>query len=650
MSTFPSRALCVCLFVLGSSTHVMRRGAIIRSSGDIVIMQGSNCRNSTSRTTCNLNFSQFLNSPFTDNIATFQTTPPGLKLKFGEVCMSRNRKIDLVVKSLSDYSSQFAHNKVIGNMFQLNLRSGTQANFSFELVSGETEEPVTVDELIFSVLDLGGSGKVQKRITCPGISSVAGGTGVCQLQPSVFQSWHDGAVSAPKQTGWDYALSIRYEKVTSWNVEFATVGGVTEGENFFLAGASALMPANTMCSRDSETDQLAPCPERPILSPTASPTPVPTPVPTAVPTQVPTALPTTMTTASPTVDPNGKIVAPGTIFAVGQYRHRLFAGRHPMFHSTPQPVAEGMQGMGAGDRHVVFLATNNSAQIVTSYLKVKYGQTKYEGEDRFETVQVGKVTAVDAAGDVSFLVLEDHRLFSIAAKTHSYEDRDVDTTPVHITDDVKAVSTCGHHTFILKNNGHVYSFGKNTEAGVLGDGTRQDRLEPVFIMSGAKQVLARKKQSLILGQDGTVYVTGCPADKSYGVCRDIKEATRPTALKSGIKAMATGNVHTLLVTETGTLLGIGNNQQGQLGITSSDQKEYHQFVEIAHGVQSVAAMGYTSFYLTSAGEVYGMGQNRKYRLGDGTKQSHVWSPKKLMTGVRKIVASAGEDSYAMFLT
>jgi len=169
-------------------------------------------------------------------------------------------------------------------------------------------------------------------------------------------------------------------------------------------------------------------------------------------------------------------------------------------------------------------------------------------------------------------------------------------------------------------------------------------------MSGAKQVLARKKQSLILGQDGTVYVTGCPADKSYGVCRDIKEATRPTALKSGIKAMATGNVHTLLVTETGTLLGIGGNQQGQLGITSSDQKEYHQFVEIAHGVQSVAAMGYTSFYLTSAGEVYGMGQNRKYRLGDGTKQSHVWSPKKLMTGVRKIVASAGEDSYAMFLT
>ena len=59
---------------------------------------------------------------------------------------------------------------------------------------------------------------------------------------------------------------------------------------------------------------------------------------------------------------------------------------------------------------------------------------------------------------------------------------------IDLKNNVKDVINLGLSTFILLKNGDLYSFGANTVAGILGDGTTYDRATPKKILSGVSQI------------------------------------------------------------------------------------------------------------------------------------------------------------------
>ncbi len=62
---------------------------------------------------------------------------------------------------------------------------------------------------------------------------------------------------------------------------------------------------------------------------------------------------------------------------------------------------------------------------------------------------------------------------------------------IDLKNNVKDIINLGLSTFILLKNGDLYSFGANTVAGILGDGTTYDRATPKKILSGVSQISAR---------------------------------------------------------------------------------------------------------------------------------------------------------------
>lgn len=60
---------------------------------------------------------------------------------------------------------------------------------------------------------------------------------------------------------------------------------------------------------------------------------------------------------------------------------------------------------------------------------------------------------------------------------------------IDLKNNVKDIVVLGLSTFVLLKNGDLYSFGANTVAGILGDGTTYDRFTPKKILSNVSEIL-----------------------------------------------------------------------------------------------------------------------------------------------------------------
>lgn len=148
---------------------------------------------------------------------------------------------------------------------------------------------------------------------------------------------------------------------------------------------------------------------------------------------------------------------------------------------------------------------------------------------------------------------------------------------------IKQITTGLSHAVALDSTGKVYTWGDNTAAGQLGNGTMVSSITPVAVTGGA---LAGKT----------------------------------------ITAVAAGFFHTLALDSTGKVYAWGDGTYGQLGNGSSTQQSLPVAVTTS-GVLSgktivaIAAGGRISMALDSNGQLYAWGQNGSGEVGDGTTAS-----------------------------
>ena len=214
----------------------------------------------------------------------------------------------------------------------------------------------------------------------------------------------------------------------------------------------------------------------------------------------------------------------------------------------------------------------------------------------------------------------------------STEDRH---EPVKIMDDVQFVSLGVAHTAAIKTDGSLWSWGDNTWMQ-LGDGTYEDRHEPVKIMDDVQSVSLGAFHSAAIKTDGSLWLWGRNNKGQLGD-GSINDRHEPVKVMDDVQSVALSGEYSAAIKTDGSLWLWGFNDEGQLGDGSTEQR--YVPVKIMDGVQSVALGDQTSAALKTDGSLWLWGRNNKGQLGDGSINDR-HEPVKIMDGVQSVSLGA----------
>ena len=153
------------------------------------------------------------------------------------------------------------------------------------------------------------------------------------------------------------------------------------------------------------------------------------------------------------------------------------------------------------------------------------------------------------------------------------------TTTISATD-IIAVSCGSFHTAILKSDGTVYTFGRNS-SGQLGLGNLTNRASPLQISGNFNDIVAvscGNYHTIILKSDGTAYAFGDNTNRQLGsiLAGSVTSISTPILITENIInsynafqniiAVSCGEDHSTIITSDGIAHSVGLNTYGQLGI------------------------------------------------------------------------------------
>ncbi|MCM8767581.1 MAG: hypothetical protein NC921_02210 [Candidatus Omnitrophica bacterium] len=188
------------------------------------------------------------------------------------------------------------------------------------------------------------------------------------------------------------------------------------------------------------------------------------------------------------------------------------------------------------------------------------------------------------------------------------------------------------HSIALNKDGFVLTWGGNI-SGQLGDLTYNNSNFPVFvkykngkIFNKVIKVVGGWDFSVALREDGTIWTWG---DNKYGQLGDGSTINRnyPVQVKTGLKYLKeiidikAGAFHILALKKDGTVWAWGNNEFGQLGDGTYQNRYYPVKVKKLKNIVKISCGAFHSLAIDKNGNLYSWGKNWKGQLGDGTYQN-----------------------------
>ncbi|WP_018215950.1 RCC1 domain-containing protein [Salinispora vitiensis] len=192
---------------------------------------------------------------------------------------------------------------------------------------------------------------------------------------------------------------------------------------------------------------------------------------------------------------------------------------------------------------------------------------------------------------------------------------------------ITAVAAGQGHSLAVTSTGTMLAWGANS-SGQLGDGTTTTSNTPVAVDLPADTtitaVAAGDRHSLALTSTGTVLAWGLNLTGQLGDGTTTSSNT-PVSVNlpasTTITAVAAGNVHSLALTSTGTMLAWGANLTGQLGDGTTTNSSTPVAVDLPANTTITAVAASSSGHslaVTSTGTMLAWGANFTGQLGDGT--------------------------------
>ena len=215
------------------------------------------------------------------------------------------------------------------------------------------------------------------------------------------------------------------------------------------------------------------------------------------------------------------------------------------------------------------------------------------------------------------------------------------------------------HIIAVKGDGTAWAWGRNSD-GQLGVGDAQDRGLPVQIrkgdgsaLSGVAQVAVGESHSAAVLGDGTLWTWGSNASGQLGDGTLTSRSIPGRVLTSGggeidgVKAVALGSSHSVLLKTEGTVWTWGTNSYGQLGNGTSVSSNRPLQVSGLSGITAVAAGAMSTMALKWDGTVWSWGNNASGQLGDGTTTAR--SRPVAVSGLSTVAAISAGTYHAVAL-
>jgi alpha-tubulin suppressor-like RCC1 family protein len=243
--------------------------------------------------------------------------------------------------------------------------------------------------------------------------------------------------------------------------------------------------------------------------------------------------------------------------------------------------------------------------------------------------------------------------FEKASLSRGYGEATIWKSPLHLVMTAAAflsvtlgqegiISAGDGFTVVICRDGTARAAGDNRQ-GQLGAGSPDSyRATPIQVMqspgvalSNIKAVSAGGRHALFLLEDGTVRAVG---SNSHGQLGDTTTTDRNipvpvlgpnNAPLTNIVAVSAGGLHSLFLAADSTVWAVGYNGYGQLGDPATYGQIVRRVVKVKgpdgtsplRGVIAIAAGSRHSLFLTKDGRVWATGRNDEGQLGDGTTQN-----------------------------
>lgn len=280
----------------------------------------------------------------------------------------------------------------------------------------------------------------------------------------------------------------------------------------------------------------------------------------------------------------------------------------------------------AGPYHCVAVKNDGTVWIWGKNDSGQLGDGTYTNKSTpMKVAALSGIVDISCGKDFTIAVKNDGTLWTwgfISGIGLSYNYNSV--TPINISSisNVTSVKAGEVHVLALKSNGELWTWGRN-DCGQCGDGSSNNKFEPVFIMSEVSSIGTGDTYSFAIKKNGTIWGWGRNTWGQLGNGKQNQFCYTPVQMigATNAKYITGGDEHTIVLKNDGTAWVCGADQYGELGdgITYSDFKNekttLNQLPGI-NGITSVSAGAYFTVVTLDDGSVWGCGLNDRGQLGE----------------------------------
>ncbi len=183
-----------------------------------------------------------------------------------------------------------------------------------------------------------------------------------------------------------------------------------------------------------------------------------------------------------------------------------------------------------------------------------------------------------------------------------------------------------YQSFFIDSDQQAFGCGRNTDHQLAIQQKNIQRLPIPCSIQPIKAIASGERHTLFLKPDGTLWALGDNQSGQLGT-GNTQAANEPILITDGVQKIEVGKDYSFFIKHDNSLWAMGNNTYGQLGIgnTTTALKPVQVAEDVAEVATSLTSLIPTAhtLILKKDGTLWACGKNNSYQLGDGTDKDQL---------------------------